>query len=161
MTRFECQPISELTRPDGPPGLVMVNPPYGARIGNRKLLFGLYARLGEVLQREMRGWRVGLVTKRWRAGENHRLAVLATRAARGAWWDEGDALAHRSVIGRTAMRGIVLVLGLILIGPVEAQDAADRVAPKGPGQAACRSPRCLQPRPRRRLRGARSRPITG
>ncbi len=62
MTRFACQPISELVRPEGPPGLVMVNPPYGARIGNRKLLFGLYARLGEVLGREMRGWRVGLVT---------------------------------------------------------------------------------------------------
>jgi len=62
ITRFVCQPISDLTRPDGPPGLVMVNPPYGARIGNRKLLFGLYARLGEVLMREMRGWRVGLAT---------------------------------------------------------------------------------------------------
>lgn len=62
LTCFACQPISDLVRPDGPPGLVMVNPPYGARIGNRKLLFGLYARLGEVLRREMRGWRVGLVT---------------------------------------------------------------------------------------------------
>jgi putative N6-adenine-specific DNA methylase len=61
-TRFACQPISALTRPDGPPGLVMVNPPYGARIGERKLLFGLYGSLGEVLRREMRGWRVGLVT---------------------------------------------------------------------------------------------------
>ncbi len=61
-TQFTCQPISALTRPDGPPGLVLVNPPYGARIGDRKLLFGLYAALGEVLKREMRGWRVGLVT---------------------------------------------------------------------------------------------------
>jgi putative N6-adenine-specific DNA methylase len=40
----------------------MVNPPYGARIGERKLLFGLYGSLGEMLRREMRGWRVGLVT---------------------------------------------------------------------------------------------------
>jgi len=62
ITSFACQPISALTRPEGPPGLVMVNPPYGARIGNRKALFGLYASLGEVLMREMRGWRVGLVT---------------------------------------------------------------------------------------------------
>ncbi|MBC7133734.1 MAG: class I SAM-dependent RNA methyltransferase [Roseovarius sp.] len=62
ITRFACQPISALTRPEGPPGLVMVNPPYGARIGARKLLFGLYGSLGEVLRREMRGWRVGLVT---------------------------------------------------------------------------------------------------
>ena len=62
ITSFACQPISALTRPEGPPGLVMVNPPYGARIGNRKLLFGLYGSLGEALRREMRGWRVGLVT---------------------------------------------------------------------------------------------------
>lgn len=62
LTRFTCQPISALRRPEGPPGLVMVNPPYGARIGERKLLFGLYASLGEVLLREMRGWRVGIVS---------------------------------------------------------------------------------------------------
>ncbi|WP_093039214.1 THUMP domain-containing class I SAM-dependent RNA methyltransferase [Roseovarius azorensis] len=62
LTKFTCQSVSALTRPEGAPGLVMVNPPYGARIGNRKLLFGLYAALGEVLRREMRGWRVGLVT---------------------------------------------------------------------------------------------------
>ena len=62
VTAFACQPISALTRPEGPPGLVMVNPPYGARIGNRKILFGLYGSLGEVLRREMRGWRVGLIT---------------------------------------------------------------------------------------------------
>jgi len=62
VTAFACQPISALTRPAGPSGLVMVNPPYGARIGNRKRLFGLYGSLGEVLRREMRGWRVGLVT---------------------------------------------------------------------------------------------------
>ena len=62
ITRFACQPLSALTRPEGPPGLVMINPPYGARIGNRKLLFGLYASMGEVLRREMTGWRVGIVT---------------------------------------------------------------------------------------------------
>src|SRR6056297_1729606 len=61
-TAFACQPVSALTRPEGPPGIVIVNPPYGARIGNRKLLFGLYGSLGETLRREMRGWRVGLVT---------------------------------------------------------------------------------------------------
>lgn len=57
-----CQPITDLKRPEGPPGLVIVNPPYGARIGNRKLLFGLYAALGKALIQEMKGWRVGLIT---------------------------------------------------------------------------------------------------
>ncbi|KAF0676000.1 THUMP domain-containing class I SAM-dependent RNA methyltransferase [Profundibacterium mesophilum] len=55
-------PISALERPDGPPGLVMVNPPYGARIGNKKLLYALYGKLGAVLAERFAGWRVGLVT---------------------------------------------------------------------------------------------------
>lgn len=55
-------PVSEAEPPEGPPGLVMVNPPYGERIGNRKLLFALYGALGERLKSEFRGWRVGLVT---------------------------------------------------------------------------------------------------
>lgn len=62
ITEFTCQPISALLPPEGPRGLVMVNPPYGARIGNRKLLFGLYGALGEVLRTQFRGWRVGIVT---------------------------------------------------------------------------------------------------
>ncbi len=59
---FTCQPISALERPDGPRGLIMVNPPYGARIGNKKMLYGLYAALGEVLKDRFSGWRLGLVT---------------------------------------------------------------------------------------------------
>ncbi|MGM0585575.1 MAG: THUMP domain-containing class I SAM-dependent RNA methyltransferase [Pseudomonadota bacterium] len=59
---FRRQTISELTRPEGPPGLVMVNPPYGGRIGNKKLLRALYATLGERLRTGFSGWRVGLVT---------------------------------------------------------------------------------------------------
>ncbi len=62
VTRFVCQPISALQRPDTPPGLIMVNPPYGARIGNPKLLYGLYATLGAVLKARFSEWRVGLVT---------------------------------------------------------------------------------------------------
>ena len=40
----------------------MVNPPYGGRIGNRKLLFGLYAAFGERMRTAFPGWRVGMVT---------------------------------------------------------------------------------------------------
>lgn len=54
--------FSDLQRPDGPPGLVMVNPPYGTRIGERKQLFGLYGALGKTLAERLAGWRVGLVT---------------------------------------------------------------------------------------------------
>lgn len=59
---FACQPISALERPAGPPGLVMVNPPYGGRIGEKKMLYGLYAALGTRLAGGFSGWRVGLVT---------------------------------------------------------------------------------------------------
>jgi putative N6-adenine-specific DNA methylase len=62
VTAFACQPLSALTRPATAPGLIMVNPPYGARIGNPKLLYGLYASLGTVLRERFSGWRVGLVT---------------------------------------------------------------------------------------------------
>lgn len=59
---FRQHAVSDLTPPDGPPGLVMVNPPYGARIGNRQVLFGLYGALGKTLMARFHGWRVGLVT---------------------------------------------------------------------------------------------------
>jgi len=62
VTAFARAPLSELQRPEGPPGLVMVNPPYGGRIGDRKPLFSLYGALGQVLRDRFKGWRVGIVT---------------------------------------------------------------------------------------------------
>ena len=59
---FTQTPFADVQPPGGAPGLVMVNPPYGARIGNKKLLYGLYAALGGVLKARFAGWRVGLVT---------------------------------------------------------------------------------------------------
>ncbi|WP_085854450.1 THUMP domain-containing class I SAM-dependent RNA methyltransferase [Palleronia marisminoris] len=61
-TRFTAQPVSDLTPPVGPPGLVICNPPYGARIGNRKPLFALYGSLGQRLSEHFAGWRVAIVT---------------------------------------------------------------------------------------------------
>lgn len=62
MTAFEQRAVSALAPPEGPPGLVIVNPPYGARIGDRKTLQPLYRALGEVMRQRFAGWRVGLVT---------------------------------------------------------------------------------------------------
>ncbi|MEM7596621.1 MAG: class I SAM-dependent RNA methyltransferase [Pseudomonadota bacterium] len=62
LCHFATKPISEARPPDTPPGLIMVNPPYGTRIGNKKLLYGLYAALGETARTHFRGWRLGLVT---------------------------------------------------------------------------------------------------
>jgi putative N6-adenine-specific DNA methylase len=59
---FQNHPVTDLQRPDGPPGLIICNPPYGGRIGNPKLLFGLYGSLGKTLKERFGGWRVGIVT---------------------------------------------------------------------------------------------------
>lgn len=62
ITAFDCRAIADLERPDLPPGIVMLNPPYGARVGNKGPLFGLHAAMGEVFRQRFGGWRVGIVT---------------------------------------------------------------------------------------------------
>jgi len=59
---FEQKPVSDIFPPDGPKGLVIVNPPYGGRIGNKQMLFGLYGALGKTLKTRFNGWRVGIIT---------------------------------------------------------------------------------------------------
>lgn len=59
---FEHRSISDITPPEGPKGLVIINPPYGARIGNKKPLFALHGALGQVLKERFSGWRVAIVT---------------------------------------------------------------------------------------------------
>lgn len=61
LTNFDQQPIGALSAPEGPAGLVIVNPPYGTRIGDVKRLKNLYQTLGRQLG-TFKGWRVGLVT---------------------------------------------------------------------------------------------------
>jgi putative N6-adenine-specific DNA methylase len=62
LTEFRQHAVSDLAAPDGPPGLVMVNPPYGTRIGDKKPLYALYGALGKTLLARFAGWRVALVT---------------------------------------------------------------------------------------------------
>ncbi|MFA7429573.1 MAG: class I SAM-dependent RNA methyltransferase [Rhodospirillaceae bacterium] len=62
LTSFRQLAIGDLYPPKGPTGLVMVNPPYGTRIGEKKALFPLYRSLGQMLKTRFVGWRVGLVT---------------------------------------------------------------------------------------------------
>ncbi|MFN0192900.1 MAG: class I SAM-dependent RNA methyltransferase [Aestuariivirga sp.] len=61
-TVFERKSVSDIAPPDGPPGLVICNPPYGSRIGEKKPLFALYAALGQTLRERFAGWRVGIIT---------------------------------------------------------------------------------------------------
>lgn len=62
LTDFQNRQASEITPPEGPPGLVIVNPPYGARIGDKKALYPVYGRLGQVLKDRFSGWQVGVIT---------------------------------------------------------------------------------------------------
>ena len=62
MTEFRACAVGDVTAPGGPPGLVIVNPPYGTRIGDSKHLAPLYRALGQTLRSRFAGWRVGLVT---------------------------------------------------------------------------------------------------
>lgn len=61
-TVFQNHAAGNITPPPGPPGLVIVNPPYGTRIGDTKPLIALYAALGKTLLTRFAGWRVGLIT---------------------------------------------------------------------------------------------------
>lgn len=62
LTQFDHYAVSALQRPDGPTGLVIVNPPYGDRIGDKAQLGALYRALGQTLLSRFAGWRVGIIT---------------------------------------------------------------------------------------------------
>jgi len=59
---FARKPVSEIAPPAGATGLIIMNPPYGARIGDKKKLMALYAAVGKVLRERCAGWRVGIIT---------------------------------------------------------------------------------------------------
>lgn len=53
--------ISELSPEDGP-GLLITNPPYGVRVGERDALRNLYASLGTVLREKRPAWRLAMLS---------------------------------------------------------------------------------------------------
>lgn len=77
---FAASSLSKLKAPDGPPGLVIVNPPYGERIGNKKALLGLYQEFGEIMRQRFTGWRVGLVTSDDALAQSTQLPWVKTSA---------------------------------------------------------------------------------
>jgi putative N6-adenine-specific DNA methylase len=58
---FVRQSISALSHGD-PPGLVVVNPPYGIRVGDAEPLKNLYAQLGNVMRERRSGWRLAMLS---------------------------------------------------------------------------------------------------
>ncbi len=62
ITQFDERAVEDLIAPEGPPGIVIVNPPYGDRIGEKTRLRALYRTLGDRLLTHFSGWRVGIIT---------------------------------------------------------------------------------------------------
>jgi putative N6-adenine-specific DNA methylase len=62
MTDFQQRVISDIEPPCDTPGLVIINPPYGKRIGETQKLLPLYQTMGKVLKERFSGWRVGIIT---------------------------------------------------------------------------------------------------
>jgi putative N6-adenine-specific DNA methylase len=80
MTQFKQHSLSDLMPPAGPPGLVIINPPYGDRIGDKKRLLALYRAMGETLKSRFAGWRVGLITNEMSLARATGLPFLPTTA---------------------------------------------------------------------------------
>lgn len=78
LTEFKQQTISDITPPTNTPGLVIVNPPYGGRIGDKNKLISLYKTLGKVLLNNFSGWRAGIITTDTSLAKATTLAFLPT-----------------------------------------------------------------------------------
>jgi 23S rRNA (guanine2445-N2)-methyltransferase / 23S rRNA (guanine2069-N7)-methyltransferase len=63
--RLRCKSLSALTRPthrDLVTGLLVMNPPWGERMGDASSLRHLYHSIGEVISREFRDWSAAILT---------------------------------------------------------------------------------------------------
>ena len=75
---FTEQAVSAFAPPVPGPGLIMVNPPYGERVGDPAQLTNLYRALGHVLKERFTGWRLGLVTNDGKLANAVGLGLKAT-----------------------------------------------------------------------------------
>ena len=76
----EKRALTEVTRPPGPAGLVVANPPYGERIGAESGLQALYSELGVLLKEHFQGWQAAILTGNPPLARN--LGVYAKRTHR-------------------------------------------------------------------------------
>jgi putative N6-adenine-specific DNA methylase len=78
LLRFERRDVRDLRVPDGPPGAILCNPPYGERIGEEQELRDLYRTLGQVFRRQPYGWRAFVFTGNPALAEQVGLPVART-----------------------------------------------------------------------------------
>jgi putative N6-adenine-specific DNA methylase len=79
--RFVQAELAALEPPPGP-GLVLLNPPYGRRLGARSELAELYTSLGRTLRARFAGWRAGVLVPEPRLEAQLGLRVLERHALR-------------------------------------------------------------------------------
>lgn len=63
--RVSCKPLAQLQKPSHKPmplGLILCNPPYGERMGEKESLRYLYRQLGELMLGEFSGWQGAVFT---------------------------------------------------------------------------------------------------
>lgn len=73
VVRVSCKPLAELKKPTHKPlpfGLLVCNPPYGERLGEKQSLQYLYSQLGEVMSREFEGWEAAVFTSELDLGKS-------------------------------------------------------------------------------------------
>jgi 23S rRNA (guanine2445-N2)-methyltransferase / 23S rRNA (guanine2069-N7)-methyltransferase len=58
---LESKDFSE-TKANQPKGLILMNPPYGVRIGSEENLHGLYQMIGSTLKHRFSGWSAGIIS---------------------------------------------------------------------------------------------------
>jgi putative N6-adenine-specific DNA methylase len=62
LLHFTVQDVHDFPPPEGSPGVIVCNPPYGERIGEEKELRGLYRTLGQVFRERCAGWKAFVFT---------------------------------------------------------------------------------------------------
>src|SRR5581483_2630324 len=62
LLRFDRLDLRDARPPEGPPGILLCNPPYGERIGDERELQSLYRALGESFQEHWPGWTLFVFT---------------------------------------------------------------------------------------------------
>ncbi len=65
VVRVSCKPVSQLQKPSHRPlpfGLLVCNPPYGERLGEKEGLAALYRQLGEAMLAEFPDWQAAILT---------------------------------------------------------------------------------------------------
>jgi putative N6-adenine-specific DNA methylase len=75
LLNFSVQDIAEFRPPEGSPGVLICNPPYGERLGEEKELRGLYQTLGNIVRERCPGWRLCVFTGNARLGRAIELPV--------------------------------------------------------------------------------------